>query len=280
MKSKFIEEASLLVKKGDNFLKNEGPKSFGTYARELLQNGTLAQSYEFKELVSYSFHKKFTSHQNFKFLEFSDLPITIARGDRCFIDVYFWRRRPTTIHNHHFAGAFQCLEGNNEDLEFKFKSNRRLGKFHALGELIINDTRTLRPGDVVQIDLLDKFIHQNHHHSDLTVNLCFRTSDVSKKNLSNYTFSGLRFEKDSELISRVNRLIKFASIGDFNLKSIDLSLDDAMAFVIETYGTQNRYLLELQAMFLKTIKKEFKIDLIKILKSHDLKMNEIENSYE
>ena len=116
-----IKLAQKLVKSGDRFIAQHGVKEFHKKAADLLSSSTLAQDYDYQEIVTEAFTPSFQRHpQNFASLEFSDLPITLARGKNCFIDVYFWRRRPTVIHNHHFVGAFQCLHGSNLDLEFQF----------------------------------------------------------------------------------------------------------------------------------------------------------------
>ena len=81
------------------------------------------------------------------------------------------------------------------------KKEKKLGRFHELGVLKLKQTRHLIPGNVADIGLMDKFIHQNHHQADLTVTLCFRTPQVNSKSLSNYLSSGLRFEKNHDLMS-------------------------------------------------------------------------------
>lgn len=282
MKKSFIQTANKIVKDGDRFLKKNGSAKFHEMARELLVDGALHHLFNYEELVQYVFNKKFKTEQNFKSLEFSDLPITIARGSDCFIDIYFWRRRPTVIHNHHFQGAFQCLLGRNLDSEFKFKVNKKLTKFHDLGELSLIHTRELNAGDVVSINLLNKFIHQNHHHADLTVNLCFRTSEVPKKNLSNYLYSGLRFEKDPESLARVDRLNAFLRMDDFSYTKLDLNLIDALNFLILTYrsGIENPRLIKLQRFLDNKIKSELKLDIKDLLDKHEHELDRIQSLYE
>lgn len=279
--NQLIKTAQDLIKQGDDFISKSGPLDFHTKAHELLLKARLQEVYNFSELVSASFKNNFNQEQNYGSTSFSDLPITIAMGKHCFLDLYFWRRRPTVIHDHHFTGAFQCLEGNNIDLEFEYKKLKRLGNFHDLGSIELKQSRNIKKGDIAPIDLLDKFIHQNHHQSELTINACFRTPDIGETNLSNYLYSGLRFEKYPELLNRVNRLMSFIHIGNFDLKSLDLTIDDAINFLIRSYRSesQSQKFHEVRNFMNELVQKEAGIKIDEMMKSHDQKMDELEDQY-
>lgn len=272
--------AKKINRKGDLFLKKNGHQEFHKKAAELLSVSDLSKHFDFEDIVQSALNHK--SPQHFKSLEFSDLPVTISQGEHCFIDVYFWRRRPTVIHNHHFSGAFMCLFGSNVDLEFTYKKEQKLGKFHDLGTIKLKQTRQILPGDIAEIALMDKFIHQNHHQADLTVNLCFRTPQDPVKSLSNYLYSGLRYEKNAELLGRVARLIRFVDLGVFDADKVKISTDDAIHFLIQTFETKsgNPRLLKLRAKLEKRMKDEFGLDLSNLIKTHDLEMERIENDYQ
>ena len=277
-----IKTAQKLVKSADRFIEANGTKNFHLKAVELLQKADLVKEFCFEELVTESLKKSFNVIQNFANFEFSDLPITIARGNHSFIDIYFWRRRPTVIHNHHFTGAFQCLQGKNLDLEFKFKEQKKIGKYHATGEVEIFQSHMIGPGHIQAIAPLDKFIHQNHHHADLTVNLCFRSSDVQKQHLSNYLFSGLRYEKNPKLLARVERLYRFTALGQFNPKNLELDIDDALSFLISTEGlaSQNPNFLKLRELLEKRVKKETGLNITKLFDQHETQLDKIQEEYE
>ena len=279
--NKFVTAAKELVKKGDAFLSQHGPLAFHHEAHELLRKANLPDLFDFKDLVQSSFAADFNPNQNYASAQFSDLPITIAMGEHCFLDVYFWRRRPTVIHDHHFTGAFQCLEGSNVDLEFEFIKTKKLGEFHDLGELSLKQSRNLSKGDIAPIDLLNKFIHQNHHQAELTINACFRTPDIGETNLSNYLYSGLRFEKQPELLNRTERLMGFLYIDDFDIKGLNLTLDDALHFLIRNYRSSSRgkRFLEMKEFMQEKVEHELGLDLTQLLDEHELKMDQIENQY-
>ena len=161
----FLQTAQNLIKMGDEYIATSGLLEFYKMAHDLLLKAKLHEVFNFEELVESSFKSEFNQHQNYSSLQFSDLPITVQSGEHCFLDLYFWRRRPTVIHDHHFTGAFQCLHGRNIDSEFEFIKNKQLGKFHDLGEVRLKQTRKIIKGDIAPINLLEKFIHQNHHQA-------------------------------------------------------------------------------------------------------------------
>jgi hypothetical protein len=282
MKNKFILKARELTHLGDQFIQKYGSKNFHKKAKDLLSEQKMHEYFDYKELVETAFSKKFNPRQNFRSLEFSDLPLTIARGEDCFIDVYFWRRRPTVIHNHHFRGAFQCLLGLNVDSEFKFTQTTKLTKFHSLGNLELQHMTTLSAGEIKAINFQDKFIHQNHHQANLTVNLCFRTPDEANKNLSNFYYSGLKFEKDQLSLARAQRLFAFTRIDDFDFRKLELSLEDAFNFLLMSHGSSaaNPRFIFLKKFLESKLKKETGVNMGKLLKEHDQELDRLEAQYE
>lgn len=266
----FIKHAQKLVSLGDKFITTKGTTNFHKEALRLLSETSIHEFFDFKEIVQTSFEKKFQAEQSFKGSEFSDLPLTLARGKNCFIDLYFWRRRPTTIHNHHFTGAFQCLHGHNMDSEFTFTQGKKLTKFHTLGTLKETDRREVNPGDIVPINFQDKFIHQNHHHADLTVNLCFRTPDRAGKRLSSFLYSGLKCEKDQATLKSAERLYSFALIDDFDFEKLNLSPEVSLTFLLETFKmTSHPQVQRIQNFLEKKLKKEFGLSVQKLLLDHE-----------
>lgn len=275
--NEFVKRAQKLVSVGDKFINSKGTSHFHQEAARLLKESSIHELFDYKNLVQTSFEKKFQAEQNFRGSEFSDLPLTLARGEHCFIDLYFWRRRPTTIHNHHFTGAFQCLYGHNMDSEFTFTPERKLTKFHTMGTLKEIDRREVKPGDVVAINYQDKFIHQNHHHADLTVNLCFRTPDRNGKRLSSFLYSGLKCEKDLATLKTAERLYSFALIDDFNFEKLNLSHEVSMTFLLETFRMSGHPRVQKIQKFLEQkVKKELGLSINKLLLSHEEKLDEIE----
>lgn len=281
MNQEFLKQVKKVVRLGDKFLETSRQKSFHFEAASLLSAHDLHKLFDYKNCVYTAFSKVMPLVQNFKQAEFSDLPLTIARGKHCFIDLYFWRRRPTTIHNHHFSGAFQCLYGANVDSEFKFSPEKKLTKFHTLGNLDEIKREEVKPGDIQTINFQDKFIHQNHHHSDLTINLCFRTPDREGKHLSNFYYSGLKYEKSPVSMGLARRLYAFTLMDDFDIKKINITNETALTFLLETLGSSDHPRLnKVQKYLSQKIKDELGLDVLKLLKLHDQKLDKIQSEYE
>jgi len=274
-----MKEFKLLAKKinllGDIHIKKYGEKSFSSFASEMLSKTKFDRVFDAKEFITSSFLS--LPSQHFKYLEFSDLPVTVSVGKSCFIDLYFWRRRSTVIHNHHFRGAFTCLLGKNLDFDYEFERTRKLSKFFDLGNLHLKEKRQIHVGDVVEISYLDKFIHQNHHHADLTVNLCFRTPQDKKRDLSNYLHSGLRYSRNESLIENTMRLKRCLDLGVIDLKRMKISPDHALMFLLVFNESSD---LETKKYLEKLLKTEFKINIQKLLESHDKKFSQLEDFYE
>lgn len=276
-----IQACQDLTRKGDDFIRAKGRLEFHAKAQELLSEACLHEIFDFKQLVHASFDPDFNKNQNYASSQFSDLPITLVTGQDCFLDIYFWRRRPTVIHDHHFTGAFQCIEGNNVDLEFEFIRSQRLGLYHDLGTLNLKKSRILKKGDIAPIDHLDKFIHQNHHQAELTINVCFRTPDIGETNLSNYLYSGLRFEKHPALLDRINRLMSFIHIGDFKLQELNITIDDAVNFLLRNYRSESlsKRFLDVKNFMEIKVKNELGLDVDKYMNEHEMKIDHLENQY-
>ena len=275
--SALISIAQGLIAQGDQFIQKHGHEKFHKKASELLSKGQCHLYINPEELMITSLKSTFKVDQNFSSFEFSDFPLTIARGESCFVDVYFWRRRSTVIHNHHFSGAFQCLAGLNADMEFSFNEKQKLGKFHALGEVKLIHQKLIKPGEIQEIAPMEGYIHQNHHHADLTINLCFRTPQMTHGSISNYLYSGLACEKNHSLLERGDRLWKILQLGKVNPSSLDLDLDDALYFHLMTdgSGSQNPQVHECKSHLSKLVLNQSGIDIEKLLAEHNHELDRL-----
>src|SRR5690606_31811917 len=105
---------------------------------------------------------------------------------------------------------------------------------------------------------------------------------LQKKSLSNYLYSGLRYEKNPELLGRVSRLSRFLHIQSFDVTKVNFTDDDRISFLIQNYETKsgNPRLLKLQKEFNLRIKKEHGVDISLLMKKHDQEFERIENEYD
>lgn len=175
-----------------------------------------------------------------------------------------------------------CLEGSNLDFEYSFTPIKQLGKFHAQGELKLVSTRVIKRGDSAEIDFQDKFIHQNHHHSDLTVNLCFRTPEQTGSNIANFLYSGLRFEKDPHLLYQVEKLKRFTALGEFDFETLPFSLDEALYCLIDNYQSpiMNSTWLKLKAFLEIRVKQETGLDVSALMDQHEKTLDQLQDEYD
>lgn len=144
---------------------------------------------------------------------FSDEATTLWSNGELSLEIYKWRHRDTGIHDHHFAGAFMLLEGSQFNLTFEFfpKSIFRTGEW---GELHLQSSKTMIPGDSLQITEGQHFIHQTLHFPPEAVTICLRTIGT-KSPLSSYFLGGLRLpvtKEEEECRNYLDRGLASASL--------------------------------------------------------------------
>ena len=137
-------------------------------------------------------------------------------------------------------------------------------------------------GDIAAIDLLDKFIHQNHHQAELTINACFRTPDIGETHLSNFLYSGLRYEKNPNLLNRGERIVNFLHMGDYQIQEMNVTIDDALHFMIRNFRSKSSSgrFLELKNFMKAKVTQELDLDVEDLLQKHDQIIEQLENDYE
>ena len=274
----FFEKAKEVVRQADQFLTHQDLFSFPDKAKYLLESAKLHESYDLKSVISESLKHEFSTPQKYPHFEFSDFPLTIAQGEHCFIDLYCWRRRPTSIHHHHFVGAFQCLSGENLDWTYEYQETKKLGDFHSIGNLNLIKKQSVLPGDIVPIKWQEDFIHQNLHDADLTVNICLRTHDRTGAYLSDYLSSGLKTIKHPMLIERGERLYHSLFLSSMSRSQLNLNLDESIFFLTQTYGysSQGSAFLKLRKELSEQLLSELHLDVDQLCREHENHLNNLE----
>jgi hypothetical protein len=274
----FFEKVAEVVSLADEYLKLHGHLGFPQKAECLLKSSGLHLHFDLKPILKFVLDKNFSTSQKYPHFEFSDFPLTLASGEHCFLDMYCWRRRPTSIHHHHFVGAFQCMRGQNLDWSYEFRETKRLGDYHSLGHLILKSQHSLYPGDVVPIKWQEDFIHQNLHDDELTINLCLRTHDQSGSYLSDYLFSGLKTIKHPNLIQKVERIYRSLFLSEITLSEIDLSLDESIHFLSQTYHHQSQGVtfLKFRKDLCHQVLNKYGLDVDYLCQQHEIHLNHLE----
>ncbi|MGB1014094.1 MAG: hypothetical protein ACPG4T_08180 [Nannocystaceae bacterium] len=105
-----------------------------------------------------------------------DPPVTVYHEGDFFIDVYFFRRPASGIHDHHTSGAFTTLHGVSLHTLFTFEEHRRLARGIGVGELKRTGFELLHPGVARRIEPGRALVHHVGHSSCPTVSMVVRTS--------------------------------------------------------------------------------------------------------
>lgn len=183
------------------------PTSFAAFASDAL--GRLSSSVTPQMCLDY-----FRSHpkcqQTYEGRKFSSEDYTLFRTDDFALDVYFWLKQDTSIHDHSFHGAFRVLEGQNLQIDFDFQDCEEAKstgvKSWTFGNLKLRDRRLQAPGTFQKIEHGAGFIHQVIHMTPVVVTLCLRTIRTDSKPAHLYFYPELRVQTSrfvSELPSDV-----------------------------------------------------------------------------
>ena len=130
--------------------------------------------------------------QTFPNGEFSDFPLTLVRTDKILIDIYFWFKSDTSIHNHHFCGAFKIIGGDSYQVSYRFDKTKTISPGLDEGVMTQIGNEHLTLGSVNTIKLKDNFIHHVFHLGKPTITLCVRTPFLDNENLSTFLYPKYR----------------------------------------------------------------------------------------
>ena len=140
--------------------------------------------------------------------DFGDAAVTVARNADFRIDVYLWNGgSDTSIHDHHFTGAYRSIFGVSRQHRFVFEPGSDCGPGLTGGVLRHRETRSISGGEAVEIPIGSRLIHLVEHLGEPTVTVCVRTDDLHGHHLNVYLFPGYRCVDGASLPWRTrNRL--------------------------------------------------------------------------
>ena len=108
---------------------------------------------------------------------FSDMPVTVHRGEGFYIEVLVWMDGTTAIHHHGFSGAFRLLEGSSLHSVYRFDETHRINARTRIGRISCTSMRCLRTGDCHPIASgPDGLAHSLFHLERPSVTLVARTN--------------------------------------------------------------------------------------------------------
>jgi hypothetical protein len=107
--------------------------------------------------------------------KFGDLAVTLYRGERFYIDIYYWLDGTTSIHQHGFSGAFQVLLGSSIQSVYDFKPEHEISEHFSVGRILLKEVQLLKRGDVRAIHPGRRLIHALFHLDRPSATITVRT---------------------------------------------------------------------------------------------------------
>ena len=151
----------------------------------------------------------YPSRQGYPNKEFGNVAITVASNEDFRIDVYVWNMgRDTSIHDHHFTGAYRPIYGISKQLSFSFEPETECDAGLTKGILRHCETRTIANSDAAEIPLGEKLIHLVEHIGFPTVTVCIRTHDLPSHHLNSFFFPGYRLVYDRQFPLATRKKLK------------------------------------------------------------------------
>jgi hypothetical protein len=218
---RFIKRAEKLFKAAERQLANyEAPNDFSVIATKILADSDIHEYYDDSVIEEILSLKKLPT-QNYHMRNFSDAPVTLFHNPKFYLDIYFWRRSDTDVHNHHFTGAFKMLQGKQHQFRYAFNKAKKLYPFLYQGKMDLLASEELSPGDCTQILLGDDFIHQTVHDPNCyTANICLRTVHLPRHDLYGFRLSGYKIKHLQYNTDRMTKLALLKAIPEKDRKSL------------------------------------------------------------
>jgi hypothetical protein len=109
---------------------------------------------------------------------FGNPPITLFRGPRFYIDVYFWLDGTTSIHQHSFCGAFQVMLGSSIHSRYSFQEEAVINEHLSVGKISLEEVHLLKLHDVRKIQHGKNFVHSLFHLDRPSATITVRTDNT------------------------------------------------------------------------------------------------------
>ena len=169
--------------------------------------------------------------------EFGEVPFTVFRHEKFFIDIYMWNLHNTSIHDHNFTGAFKLLNGQSKKLNYEFIKEQEITQNFFKGELRSFGTKDLNPGDREIILPYEKYIHKITHFTNPTVTLLIRTNGYQRNlNIYNKKFAFQFIRSPGSFAHKFNCIKMIYSLGQGNsaekLEHFISKLDDQGLYLL------------------------------------------------
>lgn len=190
----------------------DSSRAFEDVATEVLREAGAHRTFDTWTAVRELFETEALPPQVDPDSSFSDLPLTLYRGDGFHVDLLHWLDGTTEIHEHAFSGAFQVLAGSSLHVGYRFRSTRQVGDRLLLGELTPSRAEVLQRGDVVPIRRGGDGIHSLFHLDAPSVTLVVRTSGGDSARQLGYVRPNLALDVFAPVPDAARRRIQAAEL--------------------------------------------------------------------
>jgi hypothetical protein len=107
--------------------------------------------------------------------QFSDLPLSVARGTGFFVELLLWTSSTSSIHQHSFSGAFTVAQGSSIHSKFEVETLERVTEGVQLAKGRLASAELLKPGMVRRIHAGSRLSHSVFHLDEPTLSIVVRT---------------------------------------------------------------------------------------------------------
>ncbi|HTH50869.1 MAG TPA: hypothetical protein VL501_02990 [Pyrinomonadaceae bacterium] len=144
-------------------------------AKEALLRADIPSKTDPWTAVAWALEQRDLPRQHDPYGQFGEPPITLYRGPRFHIDIYFWFTSTTTLHQHAFCGAFQVFEGASLHSWYEFERDETINMYAQTGRLDLKVSHVLEKGAVQEIWPGRRYIHALYHLNEPSVTIVVRT---------------------------------------------------------------------------------------------------------
>lgn len=178
---------------------------------------------------------------------FGQPPLTVYWQPDFRIEVLFWLRGLTAIHQHAFSGAFHVMEGSSLHTTWDFQCEERAATKLLLGQLKLKKAELLRAGDTRPIIAGNPLIHATCHLDRPTVSVVIRTNG-EKYHLPQYTYlrpsvayeardTGPRIKRHIQLLRLLKSTQRYDELIDILFELFERENDYAVFhYLLKVYG--------------------------------------------
>lgn len=220
--------------------------AFPDVAHRVLTEDPPNTQLSFLDAVEYGFFTYPLPNQADIEATFGQPPLTVYWQPDFRIEVLFWLRGLTAIHQHAFSGAFHVMDGSSLHTSWDFQCEERLSNKLLLGQVKLKKVEYLRAGNTRPIIAGKPFIHATCHLDRPTVSVVIRTNG-EKVQLPQYSYlppsvayeprdSSPRIKRHIQLLRLLKSTQRYEELIDILFELLERENDyHALLYLLKVY---------------------------------------------